>query len=423
MADLLGPEPVTYERAKVLAQDENPAIRAALAGREDLPPEILYFLAEDKDADVRLAVARNTAAPRQTDLILAQDDDEEVRGGLAAKIAKVAPGLSPEESNKIRAQTYEALEVLAHDQITKVRSLLSEALKDAVDAPSDLVRLLAADLELSVSGPLLEYSPVLTDEDLIEIISRGPADGGVGAIARRDGVSEDLADAIIGTDDVHGIADLLGNHSAQIREEALDDLIERSREEELWQAPLVTRPRLPDGAVQRMAGFIAENLLDALRGRDDLDAATVQTVSEIVRGRLGGDTGGRKPLSAAFDFLKVDPPVQTVERLMRAGKLNDEVVFRALQAGDHAFVFASLIVRSGVTVSLARRIFVEKSAQGIVALMAKGNFPASMIAPMQQQMGRLAPSEVLQPDEGEMPLGEDEIDWQIEFYGDMTERA
>ena len=80
---------------------------------------------------------------------MALDSDADVRGGLAQKIAHVAPDLSAEASEKVRVQTYEALEMLANDQITKVRAILSEALKDVVDAPPDIIKRLANDIWLS----------------------------------------------------------------------------------------------------------------------------------------------------------------------------------------------------------------------------------------------------------------------------------
>jgi uncharacterized protein (DUF2336 family) len=53
--------------------------------------------------------------------------------------------------------------------------VLSEALKDIANAPSDVVKQLAMDPEIDVTGPILEFSPILTDEDLLEIIHAGPA--------------------------------------------------------------------------------------------------------------------------------------------------------------------------------------------------------------------------------------------------------
>ncbi len=425
MTEILGEGAISYDKAKELAQSDDPAVRAALAERKDLSPELLYFLAEDTSADVRRAVAVNESAPRQTDVLLAHDDDEDVRSSLAQKIAQVAPGLSQEASEKVRIQTHQALEMLANDQISKVRAILSEALKDVVDAPPDIIKRLANDIEIEVSGPVLEFSPVLTEQDLVEIIESGPAVGGVAAIARREGVTESLADAIIQTDDVEGIADLLGNNSAQIREEALDDLIDRADNQELWQPPLVARKQLPEGAAQRMAGFIAENLLEELSKRADFDAPTMAAVKDIVRDRLGGEGGqDKKALSAGFDFLKIEPPLDTAKRLNDAGKLHDKVVVKALQAGDHAFVFAAMIERAGVDLPLARKIFVEKNAAGIVALLGRAKMPASMVTMVQQQMGRIAPSEIIEPeDDSTFPMSQDDIDWNIEFFSNMAERA
>ena len=260
----VGADHLDYEEQKQLASHQDPAVRMALAARSDVRPEIMYFLAEDESNQVRRTVAENAAAPRLTFQLLARDSDGEVRGSLAQKVARLAPGLSADEQDKISRGTLEALETLARDQMTRVRAILSDALKDVADAPADVIKTLALDQELEVSGPVLAFSPVLTDEDLVEIIRSGPATGGLNAISKRSEVSETVADAIIGTDDVGAIGDLLGNDSAQIREEALDDLIERSADMDLWQAPLVARPKLPSGAAERLAQFVADNLLKTL---------------------------------------------------------------------------------------------------------------------------------------------------------------
>lgn len=145
-------------------------MRVALAKRDDLRPEILYFLAEDAEAEVRRAVAENTAAPGHTDILLARDSDTDVRSNLAVKIATVAPNLSAEERDKVRRSTHGALEMLARDQIKVVRQVLADAMKDIAEAPEGIVKTLARDMEIEVSGPILERSPVLSESDLVEII-------------------------------------------------------------------------------------------------------------------------------------------------------------------------------------------------------------------------------------------------------------
>ena len=260
---------------------------------------------------------------------------------------------------------------------------------------------------------------------LFRSLKKGPANGGVAAISRRSNVSENLADAIIGTEDVDDIADLLGNDSAQIREEALDDLINQSSNVELWHAPLVSRPELPDGAAQRMAGFLAENLLDALKQRSDLDPTALAAVSDIVRDRLGGNkVDDTNAVGAGFDFLKVEPPIAKVARLHVSNKLTDASIVKDMQAGDHVFVFAALIVRSALDLTVARKIFVEKSPKGIFALIGKARLPSSLLVMIQQQMGRIAPSEIIElPVDDSFPMAQKEIDWQIEFFSDISARA
>lgn len=416
---------ITYEDAKALAAHQDPQVRLAVAKRQDVPPEILYYLAEDGAAEVRLAVAHNMAAPRQADVVLARDADTTVRTGLAGKIARLAPGLSADEKDKIRRSTHEALEILARDQITVVRQVLAEALKDVADAPADIIKILAQDAEIAVAGPILEHSPVLTDEDLLEIIEGGPAKGGLAAISRRAHVSETVADAVVHTDDVDAIADLLSNPSAQIREETLDNLIERSTDVTLWQAPLVGRPKLPAKAATRLAQLLADNLLDVLQQRTDLDAQTLAAVKSVVHQRLGAAEArpaeGAPEPAGPVDFLKIEPPLEMARRLHAAGKLDAKVIAKALQASDHSFVFAALVVRANIDIKTARTIFNEKSAKGVVAMVWKAGLPMKLAVQVQQRLARIAPSDVVMPVmETEYPLGDDEMNWQLEFYANVT---
>ena len=421
--DGLNSETISYEIAKKLARDEDPKVRQTLATRDDLKPEILYYLAEDSDADVRKAVAQNETAPRKTDVLLAKDDDAEVRGDLAAKIARVAPDLSAAEQNKARDATYEALELLAEDQITKVRKILPEALKDIANAPPDVIKTLALDTEIEVSGPVLEFSPVLTDDDLIQIIEAGPAKGGLNAISKRTQVSEGISDAIVHTDNIEAIADLLSNDSAQIREATLDDLIENAPDVGLWHAPLVGRPKLSGGAATRLAQFLADNLLEVLQMRADLDADTLDAVKAMVHQRIGDDSGPLEANGGGQDFLRMDPPVDMVDRLYKARKLDDNVIGKALNAGDHAFALAALIVRGNLDTVVVKRIFSEKSAKGILALAWRAALQAKMAVQLQQRMGRIAPSEIVTPEGDNYSLTEDEMDWQIEFFTDLCNKG
>jgi hypothetical protein len=88
---------VTYEQAKELANHKDDEIRRELASQPEIRPEILYYLTDDPSPAVRAEVARNEATPARADLLLARDKDDDVRFDLAAKISRLAPGLTANE--------------------------------------------------------------------------------------------------------------------------------------------------------------------------------------------------------------------------------------------------------------------------------------------------------------------------------------
>ncbi|BAE52697.1 DUF2336 domain-containing protein [Paramagnetospirillum magneticum] len=410
--------PLDYEQAKELAAHPDSKVRAELAARDDVKAEILYFLAEDADVEVRRQVAANPHAPAQANLRLAADQSDAVRGDLAAKIARVAPGLSAHEQDRLRRMTFESLEMLARDQIPKVRQILSEALQDVAHAPPDVIRRLARDAELVVAGPVLQFSPVLTDEDLLEIIGAGPIPGALACISRRSVVNVKVADAIAATDDVDAIAVLLGNPSAQIREETLDRLADRAADIEAWHRPMIERPQLSARTAQKLARFVAASLLQTLSERRDLDADAIAAVAAVVSRRIGeieDDAGGAK--GEAKRDADEAAALQRARALHAAGQLTETAMDTALSSGDYAFVSAGLAVLSGLPPKAVRKVVYTKSAKGMVAVTWKAGLSAGFGAQLQSKLLRLSPSKILAPTRGDHPLSAAEMEWQLEFFG------
>src|SRR5882757_1307728 len=156
-----------------------------LAARTDAGPDVLHYLATHGGPATRAAVAANPVAPAISNRFLADDENEEVRVELARKIARLMPGLSEHESSHIFALTMETLECLARDATVRVRAILAEEIKYLDCIPRDIVLRLAQDLETVVSAPILEYSPLLSDADLIEIIACGQVQEVLVAVASR----------------------------------------------------------------------------------------------------------------------------------------------------------------------------------------------------------------------------------------------
>jgi uncharacterized protein (DUF2336 family) len=422
-----GEKPVTYEEARDLAASADAKTRGQLASHKGLMPEILYYLAGDPLADVRRSIASNPTTPAQANLLLAKDVDEDVRSNLALKIAKLAPGLGADEQDRIRRITYETLETLARDQLPRVRRIIAETLKDVANAPPEIIRRLARDTEIVVAGPVLECSPVLTDEDLLEIISTGPIKGALAAISRRAGVGAEVADVIAKSDDVEAIAVLLGNKSAQIREETLDRLIERAPDIEMWHAPLVQRPHLSAKAVGRIARFVADNLLDVLKTRQDLPASVMADVEREVKKRLEHETNQielQQPRrkGAAGTGGGVDPLAE-LRQLHAAGKLEEADVTQALGANKLEMVTGALAVRTGLTLDVVKKAIETQSAKGMVALAFKAGLGMDLSMQLQTKLARVPPSGVVRGRNGNCPLTPEEVDWQIDFFKSLVADA
>lgn len=411
---------LSYDEEKEIARNKDPKVRAQLAARADAHPEILYFLAEDPSPEVRRQIALNKATPPQAHLLLAKDADEVVRAHLAEKVSSLVPELPADEKDRLVRATHDALEVLARDQATRVRQVLSEALKDVANAPAHVIKRLARDIELVVAGPVLEFSPVLTDEDLLEIIASPSVKGAVTAVSRRTGVPSRVADAIAATDDVEAITALLGNASAQIREETLDSLIDRAEDVVAWHEPLVRRPELPGRAAARIAGFVADTLLHVLSERKDLSPDTLEEVSRVVHKRLseGAEPKGLDKVitrSGPVDEL-VDSNLARARRMQIQGTLNDDAIAAALNSNDLKFAAAAVAVRANLDLEVVRKAVFTNSAKGMMALAARAKLPAPLAGQLQIHLAKVDPEEALPFSQGALyPMSQADIDWQIDF--------
>jgi uncharacterized protein (DUF2336 family) len=413
------PKTLSYEESRELAQNGSDRARADLARRLDLRPEVLYFLAEDPSSEVRRHIAANAKTPRQADLILARDADEAVRAELAAKVAKLTALEGRGAQEKAQRFVEQTLELLARDQATRVRQILAEALKSVADAPPQVIRRLARDAEDVVACPVLEFSPLLSDEDLLEIIASSGLSSRLCAISRRSNVGEAISDAIVQRNDRQAVSELLGNGSAQIREETLDRLIESSVQETAWQPALVARPVLPAGAVRKLAGFVAESLLQKLQSRSDLDPRTAKAVAEVVHRRI--EEGSRLPSEAAGATPGGDA-AEEVARLKKAGKLTGEAVGDAILAGHRDFVRHALATMAGVGLDYVDRVLLVHSAKGITALAWKAGCSMRVALQLQTNMGGIPPHKALHARDGDFPLTPEEMEWQLDFFASLGQQ-
>ncbi len=382
--------PVDYENAKRKAADADPDIRRSLARKANVQPEILYYLAEDPDPAIRREIAANPGTPVQADELLAADGDETVRCHVARKVARLAPDLTAEQQQKAGEIVAGILDRLACDETVRVREVLSEELRSARNVPQGVIETLARDAELSVSGPILENSPLLSDAFLIDLIASGPVTEALQSIAGRNGLSADVADAIVDSNRTDAITSLLRNKSAQIRETTLDAIVAGAADVEDWHAPLVERPSLSRGSAAVLSRFVADALVEKLLDRPEIDPEMRAVIAKNVRKRLSPEDA-----DAAEDGRETAG--ERAERLFRSGALDETEIHGAIDRGERSFIIEAISLLGGLNRAAVQKAFALASAKGVAAVAWKAGLSAETAHHIQLRVARIPPAEAVKP--------------------------
>lgn len=403
------PGELTYEAARAVLEQEEAKLQEELASRPDAEPEMLYYLAEHATPEVRRAVAANGATPALANLLLSGDGDTDVRVELARKVGRLLPNLDPAEKGLAYQQTMELLARLAADNFVHVRAMLAEEIKSLKNIPQELVMQLARDVEEIVAAPILEYSPLLSDRDLIDIVASARAQGAVAAVARRRGLSEDVSAAIVATLDVPAVTALLANKDARVREESLEELVSHAEEHLDWHAPLVARTDLPIRLIRRIAGFVSSALIEQLAQRQGLEENLRTDLVRAMRMRLEKeDFGTHGENKVRGEVLKVH----------EAGALDDVFVETAVEAGQRETVVEALALLAGATRVSVEKILASRGAKAVTALAWRAGLPMRVAFKIQTLMLKLTAKELLPARAGvHYPLTDEDMRWQLSYFG------
>ncbi len=145
----------------------------------------------------------------------------------------------------------------------QVRELLALSLKQSHHLPAEIAKQMASDV-YSVSLPIIEFSEVLTDEDLLTIIGEPGDSERLQAIARRETVSETVSEALVETQDEKVVTTLVQNEGAQIATPTFEKIVDHHPQSANVMEALIQRGSIPVGVVEkvidRLSGSLRENI-------------------------------------------------------------------------------------------------------------------------------------------------------------------
>ncbi len=295
--------------------------------------------------------------------VLARDRSPATRARIARKFGHQYDQLAEGCGDLARG----VLELLVADVAREVRAALAEAVADSNRLPPAVARRLARD-DIEVAQPILERSPVLDDEELLEIV-RTHAWPYALAVAGRRVVSERLAEALVEHGNARVAARLADNPGADLTRRVLTRMVETYGGEREVRDRLARRPALPFELMARLVERVGEQLSWELVRSRRMDPDEARRLVMALRDRIAVGLTARDHRTHEL--------VRRMRRRFLAGDLSPDEVLEYLRDGDIAALEAALAAMADVPVTAVRHILTASDRRLLAALCARAGLPTA----------------------------------------------
>jgi uncharacterized protein (DUF2336 family) len=299
---------------------------------------------------------------------LLADPSPAARADTAAKVARAYAhendgGAALTAVEKDLAQAIIA--ALARDAETQVRQALAEQLKDSPQLPRNVALRLARDVA-EVAMPLLQFSPVISDADLVELV-QAVSPLHQSAIASRKRISAPLADALVTHGAEPAVTVLMMNRGASVSSNMMGRALDRFPDSRGLGDALARHPGLPPKFAARLIAQVSDALRDALINRYQIPPAMAADTMMQLRERclLGLLSDGAEPPAVA----------ELVHDLQKRGQLTATLLLRALAGGDLAFFEHGVSLLAGVSLANTRLLIHDPGKRGLAAIYQRCRLP------------------------------------------------
>lgn len=240
---------------------------------------------------------------------------------------------------------------------TSARALLADRLAPIAAAPPKIIRTLALDEVIEVSGPVLSKSERLDETTLIEIArTRGQAH--LKAISLRRVLSEALTDVLVtrGNEDV--VQSTVSNPGARLSEGSLTDLVTRAERDDDLATCIGLRRDLPRHHYLKLVAKAS------LSVRRKLEAAHPELATEV----SSAVQEAAQRMRAAAMTKQTEMARALVKSLHEDGRLNEFQVATFAEQGKFDEANAGLAALAGVAVETAETMMIESRTEGVMIL-------------------------------------------------------
>ncbi len=300
-----------------------------------------------------------------------QAEDAEQRAYATMRLAQAFK--TPELTASERAYAVGLLDVISQDVSELVRRALAVTLKNSRFLPLVVLQRLIADIE-SIAVPLIEHSPLLSEDDLRRVLESGVA-GKVRAVSARTNLTHQIILTLIQTGDVGVARNIAANDSVELSEDAAEAMVEIYHEDDIIRAALLRRASMPMPVVEKLVAASADNIADRLEGREGV----TRVQSQII----GQGTYHRTMAGLPNAHFKEKALQSLVETMQGQGRLIPDVILRAMGIGQMAFVHYALAACAGISVRKAVLMLHDTGPFALKGVCQKGGLSADQTLFMQ----------------------------------------
>lgn len=280
----------------------------------------------------------------------------------AVAAAKIADDFSDGAfGDHVRGLALQIFEIMVEEAASRVRVALAEHLKECRDISHDLALRLAQD-EDAVAGPILRYSELLTDDDLIAII-RSSGNAKHFAIADRAHLSETVTDGLLehGTPTV--VSRVMANTGARVSPTTLERVMDIYGNDDSVTGAIARRGLLPVSVAERLVTLATESLEKQLSDQSDVSG---DAIIDLVMG-----VRERATLSLVDPRFGIGDACKLVETLAERGRLTPSIILRGLCMGDIAFFEAAMAHLTGLPQLNAQILVHDEGRRGFSGPVAE----------------------------------------------------
>src|SRR6266436_4687784 len=291
-------------------------------------------------------------------------------GGRAEATRSLARAwLISDLSDEDRAAAEGAFLRLLDDPSPLVRQAMADVFASSAHAPAVIVQALAVD-QASVARPVLEYSPLLIDADLVDIIATGNSEVQC-AIARRTKLPASVCAAIAEVGTAAAALELIANASARLEPISYSRIVERHGHLPVIREKMLMMEDLPSAIRLALVAKLSDTLTQFVVGRNWLSADRAGRVARETRARSTVDIAAR---SRGHDMRGL------VRHLRATGQLTAGLILRALLSGNLELFDHALSELSDLPQARVSALLHERGGASLRALLIRAGLPESTFA-------------------------------------------